>query len=142
MLTEDEFSSVFAGREDELEVKRSCNVVIITPKDGGACPHWRDGGCSIYQRRPIDCRLHPYMMTHIIQRRNSVKITYHNINDCPRRDMLMTEADAGALVKEFGKKAYGEDRTIVAQCESGKVTRLLNRLEESMSDPRFNIHGD
>lgn len=142
MLTEDEYRSVFAAHEGRLEVKRSSNVVIITPKDGGACPQWREGGCSIYQRRPNDCCLHPYMMTHIIQVRGRVKITFYNLNDCPQRDVLMSEAEAGALVTEFGKKAFGEGRTVVAQCEKGRITRLLNRIEESVSHPRFNIHGD
>jgi Fe-S-cluster containining protein len=93
MLTEKEFDSIFKDHEDGLVVKRSNDVVIISPKNGGACPYWKGEGCSIYQQRPIDCRLHPYMITHIIQRKNKVKITFHNLNDCPRRDVLMSEAE-------------------------------------------------
>jgi len=141
MVMEEEFKRVFQEHEDQLVVKRTNNVLFITPKDGGACPHWREEGCGTYLDRPIDCRLHPYMVTHIIERKDHVKFTFHNLSDCPMRDKLIPEEEAGALIVDFGNMLYGGEKSIVAQCEKAAISRLRHRFEDSISRPRYIIGG-
>jgi Fe-S-cluster containining protein len=140
MLTKSEFNKLFKSHEQELLVRQSNKVVVVSSEEGGACPHWGKGGCRIYQDRPIDCRVYPYIMTRVIEKRNKVKIVFHARTDCPQKDRmyaLMSETDASALVREFGKKLYGKDKTIIVQCEKGLVSRLRNRIETAISRRRF-----
>lgn len=142
ILTEDEYESIFEEHKEKLVVTRFDNFLVISLKDGGTCPYWREYGCSIYQDRPIDCRLHPFMMRHFIHGKRAEKIIFNNLNDCPQRDTLMTEAEAGALVVQFGKRIYGEDKVVVAQCERGLVTRLRNDVEAVISRVRSGMVRD
>jgi hypothetical protein len=139
--SEDELRSVFKGLEDKLLIRRSNNVAFVYLKDDGPCPFWKEG-CRIYANRPLDCRLFPYKMTNIIQIGNRIKITFNNLADCPKRDVLMTEADAAMLVVEFGKMVYGQDANIVAQNERTVVLRTLNVLESYLSCPRLVVGGE
>ena len=141
-LTKDEFKEQFKNHEEELLVRQSNKSFIVSPKEGRACPHCEKGVCRIYQDRPIDCRLYPYMMTRVYEKRNNVKIEFITSTICPEKDRmfkLLSETDAGALVMEFGKKVYGEDKTINAQFGEGRVSRLRNRIDGIEASIRFRL---
>jgi Fe-S-cluster containining protein len=132
MLTKEEFYGKFHAIEENLLVKQSNNSFIISPKGGKACPHWEKGGCGIYYDRPIDCRLYPYMIIQIVEKRNKVYITYTSKSLCPlkeRLQILMPKTDACKLVVEFGKKNFGEEKTIISLYEDGLVSSIRNRIE-------------
>lgn len=140
ILAQDEFNKLFKSRSEALSVRRAGKVVIVSAADGGACPYWGKGGCRIYRDRPIDCRIFPYILTRVIERRKSVKIIFHTRTDCPRKDVLyalMPLLQAKALAAEFGQKAYRGDKTINVQCQKGPVSRFLNRIESALSRFRF-----
>ena len=135
MLSEDEFRKHFASHLQELTVRRSRKVVYVSSKSGGSCPHWGVDGCRIYPERPIDCRVFPYIPTHVIEKGKQVKIVYHGRSDCPQKGrlfLLMPEAEVKALLMAFGRKMYGETRTIVVQHEQGIVSRVCNRIEAAI----------
>ncbi len=88
----------------------------------------------------MDCRIFPYIMTRVIEKRNKVKIVFHTRTDCPQKDRiyaLMPEADARALAKEFGKKIFGEDKTGIVEREKGLLSQLRIRIETMISRRRF-----
>jgi Fe-S-cluster containining protein len=135
LLSEEDFRRHFDRHQAELSVRRSGKVVIVSSKGGGPCPHWGKDGCRIYGERPIDCRVFPYIPTHIIDKGNRVKIVYHGRIDCPLKAelfLLMPEAEIKSLLTAFGRKLYGETRTIVVQRENGVITRLFNRIEAAI----------
>jgi len=74
MLSEGEFRKHFASHLQELIVRRSRKVVYVSSKSGGSCPHWGVDGCRIYLERPIDCRVFPYIPTHVIEKEDQIKI--------------------------------------------------------------------
>jgi Fe-S-cluster containining protein len=136
VLSEDEFRSLFKGHRKELSVKRSNKSVIVSSKNGIACPHWGIDGCRIYLDRPIDCRVFPYITTHVIEKRKKVKIVFHSRSDCPQKDrlyLIMPEADIKALLMSFGKNMYGATKTIIVQYEKGVISQLRNRVEAAIS---------
>lgn len=140
ILMQKEFDVLFKSRAEGLLVRQANKVVIVSTKDGGACPHWAKGGCKIYQDRPIDCRIFPYIMTRVIEKKNKVKIIFHTRTDCPQKDkmfVLMPEAAVRALIMEFGKRIYGEDKTIIVECEKGLLSQLRIRIETAISRRRF-----
>jgi Fe-S-cluster containining protein len=135
MLTQDEYDRHFKSYGDGLVLRKSHGVFIVTPSPEGACPHWGNGGCSIYQDRPIDCRLHPFIIRHMIEKRREVKIVFHNRTECPQKASLcamMPESEIRALVAAFGKKVYGENIAIIVHREKGPFSRLRHRLEAAL----------
>jgi|GEM_PF-674436 len=137
MLSRTEYSTHFKSHHRELTVRTSQRVVIVSSKNGGPCPHWGADGCRIYQERPIDCRVFPYTLTHIIEKGKEVKIVFHDRSDCPQKKGLFPlapEAGIIALLTEFGRKMYGVETTIMVQHENGIVSRFFNRID-SLSAP-------
>ena len=138
MLTKGEFEAHFMRHAERLLIRLSDEYVIISSKEGQVCPHLEEGGCRIYHDRPIDCRLYPYVMRFVFKKTKRVKIALHSRSDCPQKEVLLSpEADARALVTEFGKKVYGEDKTIIVQRETGLVSRLQIRIETTINRRRF-----
>ncbi len=135
VLTKDEFEAHFKNHAEELFVRESNKYVIISTKEGRVCPHLaKDGSCRIYKDRPIDCRLYPYVMRFVFEKPRKVKIAFHTQPDCPQGEaLLIPEADAKALITEFGKKVYGEDKTIIVQRQKGLFSRLRIRIEITMN---------
>jgi Fe-S-cluster containining protein len=137
MLTKSEFEKHFKSHAEELFIRLSDNHVVISSKEGRVCPHLEDGGCRIYHDRPIDCRLYPYVMRFVSENAKKVKIAFHTRSDCPQKNArLLPEADARALIMEFGEKVYG-DKAIVVLREKGLLSRLRIRIETTIRRRRF-----
>ena len=138
MLTKDEFEKHFKSHAEKLFIRLNDNHVVISTKEGLACPHLSDSGCRIYQDRPIDCRLFPYVMRFVSRNAKKVKIAFHTRSDCPTKNILLIpEAEARALVMEFGKKVNGADKIIIVQREKGLFSRLRFRIETTVNRRRF-----
>ena len=137
MLTKEEFDKHFKGHTDKLVVRSSRNFVIISSRDGFACPHLDVGGCRIYHERPIDCRLFPHMMSNVFERRNHIKIVFHDRSDCPQKGHLFQPTDeARALVMEFARSVFGTNRPIIVKFEKRRtlITRARNFIDRKLSE--------
>lgn len=133
MLTKKEFEKHFKTYAEDLIIRPSDEFIIISSKEGRVCPYLGDSGCRIYQDRPIDCRLYPYVMRHFFVKGDKVKIVFHSRSGCPQKNSLLLltpEIEARRLITSFGKEVYGEDKTIIVQRQKGPVSRLQNRIEE------------
>ncbi|MCT8337380.1 hypothetical protein FKB36_07695 [Methanoculleus sp. Afa-1] len=124
MLTRDEYETLFKSHEENLLVKQSDDIYVITPRDGAACPHLFQDGCAVYPDRPLDCRLYPYMMTGVARNGDRLKVFLKGSLRCPLAVALMPEAEARALVTEFWRKAAGEGMDIIVRPESELVYQL------------------
>jgi Fe-S-cluster containining protein len=136
VLSAEEFRALFKAHQPGLSIRQANNIMIVSAKEGGACPHWGANGCRIYQHRPIDCRVFPYITAHVIEKRSKVKIVFHSRSDCPLKDQLyrdMPEADIKNLLTELGKSVYGSTKPILVQHERGVISRLRNRIEAAIS---------
>jgi Fe-S-cluster containining protein len=140
-LAEDEFNRLFKQYRQDLSVRRSGRIVRVSANNGN-CPYWQKEGCRIYQERPIDCRIFPYTPMHVIERKGSIKIVFHDRSNCPQKEKLflcMPKSEIRALLVELGKKMYGEAKTITVQHEKGILSRLINRIEAAISRRRFKV---
>jgi len=140
--SEDELRSTFEGHMDKILVRWSNDVAFVYMKDNKPCPFLREGRCTIHETRPLDCRLFPYRMTGIFQRGNKIEISFDNASNCPKRDTLISEAEATEIVVKFGKMVYGEDKIIVPKCRRSLASQWLNLLELRLSRPRFVVGGE
>lgn len=134
-LNEREFNLHFRNHEAQLEVKRSKNIAIVSTKQGGPCPHWGKEGCGIYLDRPTDCRVFPYVTTHVIAKRNKIRITFHNRSDCPKKDslyLLIHEAEIRILLADFVRQTFGGKKPITVLNEDEVASRLRNRIRAAI----------
>ncbi len=133
LITKEEYERLFSHHVGKFSLREAGNYYILSG-EGRDCPYLADGGyCRIHDERPIDCRLYPFIMRHIFERRNGVRIVFHSrAGTCPQKDTLLKmvpEAEARALIMSFARQVYGEDKNIIIQREIGIIARLRNRFE-------------
>ena len=137
MLTKEEFDTHFKGHSDKLVVRSSRNFVVISSRDGFACPHLGVEGCKIYHGRAIDCRLFPYTMSNVFEKRKYIRIVFHNRSDCPQKSHLLQPVDeARALVMEFARAVFGTDKPIIVTFEKNRTffSRARNFIDRKLSE--------
>lgn len=132
LLAEQEYKDNFENHEAKLDVSWSNKFAVVSVKPGESCPHWGTDGCGIYQDRPIDCRVFPYVTSQILENRHKIKITFHNRSDCPIKErlyLLTPEAEVRSLLTALGIKIYGAKRRIIVRHEDEIAAKLLNRIK-------------
>lgn len=129
LLTKDEYETLFKEHKQNLNVREEDQFIVISSQEGNMCAHFADGTCTIYHDRPIDCRLYPHQMRLAYETTDKVKFILHYRSDCPRKaELLIPEAEARTLVRNFGRKAYGDKKIIVQNCDN-IVARLGVKIE-------------
>ena len=129
MLSKEEYETYFKEHEQNFLVRSEDKIVFLTAKEGIICPYFENEGCKIYDERPIDCRLYPYQMRLAYETKEKIKFILHSRSDCPRKaNLLLPEAEAKALIMDFGKKVYGDKKIIVQNCDN-LFARLTNKIE-------------
>ena len=117
-LTEPEFNELFAPYRNLLTIRLNGPVYEISVKNGGSCPHWKNG-CTVYSKRAVECRLFPYTMNQIKISRGKVDISYHSRTNCPfKKQLLMPRSEAEILISSFAEEAFGKGASIKIQYES------------------------
>jgi len=107
-VTQWEFDRCFAQHADLLDIAREGPVFVLTPKGGQPCPNWKDGGCSVYDIRPRECRLFRFTLCVRSSSPGAVSLGYHCDTQCRFNDRLRgTEEVAASAVAEFGREAFG-----------------------------------
>lgn len=127
-LSKEEFDAHFKNREQDLNVRVEDKITIISSKEGLLCPNLGDKGCRVYLERPIDCRLYPYQMLPVYETGRIVKFLLYMESACVEgKTFSIPEAEARALVHEFGKKVYGDKMIIVQVYRNEFLAKLGNK---------------
>lgn len=127
-LTAIEYERCFARHADSLTIEREGPVFVVSPRDGGPCPNWRDGSCTVYDARPRECRLFPHTLYVRQHRPALVTLRHHSDTRCPLKNELLTDADtASAEVLSFAREAFGTEIAIEVAPETAGE-RLVRRL--------------
>lgn len=107
-LTEIEFDRCFARHATALVIEREGPLYVVSQRGGEACPNWHDGGCSVYDDRPRECRLFPFTMYSDVKADSSVTLRVHSDTRCPLKSDLLGDRElALQLVRRFAEEAYG-----------------------------------
>ena len=143
MLTKAEYAKHFSGHLETLILRKSGNFVVISSKDGFVCPHLTSQGCGIYLERPIDCRLFPYTMSNIFEKRKNISIVFHSRADCSQiKSLLGPEDEARRLIMEFARSVFGSARPIGIHYEKRKtLLSILRKFIDRRLSRRYNNAG-
>ena len=122
-LTKGEFESHFKKHSDRLSVVKYKKTFIVSALKNLSCPHWELGGCLIYHGRPVDCRLYPYEITKISEKKRTVEVRFGANPGCPMpADLLMPVEQAKKLIQGFCRNVYGPQgkQIVVTHLENPK----------------------
>jgi len=108
-VSPDEDERHFAAHAARLDVTRDGPVVRVSTQDGGPCPNLIEGRCTVYDTRPLECRLFPHTLYVRRATPGHVSLGYHSDTRCPSKAALLASDDeARAMVTAFGRQAFGD----------------------------------
>ena len=122
-LSKREFEKHFKKYSDRLSIIKYYKMFIVYPRNNLPCPYWdKESGCTIYEERPIDCRLYPYDLHQLIEKKGIIEISFYDQTDCPQKENLFIPVDeAKELMKTLAREVYGEDKPITIQFNPGET---------------------
>lgn len=137
-LTKAEYDLCFADHAEsgKVEVSREGPIYIINPDEKQKCPNWKGEGCSVYQDRPLECRLFPHTLYVKEQTPEKIEVRFHAVHSCPLvGDLRMKEDVAEAMVSEFCSQAFDSSTHVVVKPESNfeEHRRKISMLREKVS---------
>jgi Fe-S-cluster containining protein len=135
-LAKEEFEKYFRYYSNELSIAEDNKVFIVSSHNNGPCPYWEKSGCRIYNERPFDCRVYPYEIIGVVERKKIIEITFRDSPCCPQREHLsMPIEEAQALMKIFGQTVYGQGKPIIIKyVQKGKDRAEIFSLFESLME--------
>lgn len=122
-LSPQEYEANFAHHAAALEIVRDGPQYRVTAK-AGPCPNWKDQ-CTVYDTRPMECRLFPMTVSHVVEMGGHVIALAHDRTGCPQQQTLRPDNEtAKAMIDGFLQDAYGGDKHRTILIDEG-VSRLL-----------------
>ena len=134
-LTPNEFDRCFKQHAAEIVVEREGPLLVVSQRDGAACPNWQEGGCAVYDTRPRECALFPHTLYVWQQQPDAVSVRVHSDTRCPLKTQLMgTRQAAKQLAREFAADAFGDHVRVQVEHETltqslyRRLRHLINRI--------------
>lgn len=107
-LSPAEYERHFAHHAEAMEISRAGPAYRVTAK-AGKCPNWV-GHCTVYETKPMECRLYPYTVSHLAAVGGTVQAVVHNRTGCPQKAQLTpSRAEAEAMVVGYIVETFGPD---------------------------------
>jgi Fe-S-cluster containining protein len=124
-VTREEYETAFSGRDGNLAVTDMGAFLQVSAGGDGACPNFIDRKCSIYEKRPVECRLYPYSIYAVLDHDDHIRAYVHGGTEtCPfKYQLLPSENEIRALMDRFLDAAF---------------PRWLRRLVIELN-PNFNV---
>ncbi|NQU29261.1 MAG: YkgJ family cysteine cluster protein [Anaerolineae bacterium] len=124
-LSEKEYKEHFDIHLEKLVVKQVGRLYSVSGKDGASCPNWIGEQCSVYETRPMECRLFPFTLGKVAHINDRVDISYHSRTQCPEKKiLLMSQVDAHEMISTFAEDVFSDVDKINIEHE-----RLFTRLK-------------
>jgi Fe-S-cluster containining protein len=132
-LSPSEYKRIYEPFRDRLKTERKGALYELSMQAGLHCPHLNEKNeCTIYDARPVECRIFPYTVNQAYKAGPLVLFTYHGKTPCPRKkELFPAHAEARRLVRSLAHDTYGSGKIYLACYESllyrafGKLTRIL-----------------
>jgi len=134
-LSKAEFERNFLHHSESLLIKEYRGIYVVSER-GNGCPNLRGNRCTVYEIRPIECRLFPYTIGNSMRIGRLVVMTYHHRTRCPQKHRLLApRTEVVDMLVCFAKDAFGRDVrvVIVPDIVPLRFARLLKRLRHKIA---------
>ena len=129
-LSPAEYQRVYEPFRDRFEFERKGAIYELSMHADQNCPHWTEEvNCTMYETRPVECRLFPYTVNQTYHTGPLALFTYHGKTPCPRKEngLFVPHAEARRLVRALARDAYPSAKIVLA-CYEGPVYRAFSKL--------------
>ena len=116
-----EYEKNFKKHASSLKTVKYNKMVIVFPKHSQPCPYWNGSGCSIYDDRPVDCRLYPFELHRLVEKKHNIEAVFYDQSDCPHKEALFIPVEeAKELITALARDVYGTGKPVEIKYEPGK----------------------
>lgn len=111
VMSQDEYDRLFAKFDGRFELEQLGRFVKIADKSGQGCPYFEQGtGCTIYEDRPLDCRLFPFSLDHVRGGENEpMRASAHRRVGCPHSEEFPIDQAEIACVTDRMARSVGHN---------------------------------
>ena len=127
-LTKSEYMQHFVQHQGTILMQNCSETYLVSSTEGQTCPNLSNESCTIYNDRPVECRIFPYTLGRIHKEKLHVAINYHDRTHCPhKRDLLISDKEVKKLILSFAHEAFGNKYTIEVKRET-ILAKWINKL--------------
>ncbi len=128
-----EYDRHFAAHAAVLDVEERGATRVVSAR-GQPCPNWA-GGCTVYETRPMECRLFPHSLRATFETPASVTLAVHDRTRCPAKSALLAPRPVShALVAEWAKETWpGRRVRVFFDRGAGRLETFARRVGRKLS---------
>jgi len=134
-LSKAEFERNFLRHRESLLIKEHSGIYEVSGRRNG-CPNWGGKRCTVYETRPIECRLFPYTIGDAMRIGRFVVLTYHQRTRCPQKHRLLApRMEVADMLVSFTEDVFGRDVRVVIVLDIFplRLARFLRRLPHKIA---------
>ena len=134
-LSKAEFERNFLRHHESLLVKEHSGIYEVAGRRN-VCPNWGGNRCTVYETRPIECRIFPYTIGDVVRIGRLVVLTYHHRTRCPQKlRLLAPRTEVVDMLVSFAHDAFGRDLRVlvVPDIFPFRFASLLRRVPRKMA---------
>ncbi len=128
-LSPPEYQQIYERFSDRFTVERKGLLYELSVHKEYNCPHLNDQRlCTIYDRRPVECRIFPYTVNQTYHLGPLVLFTYHGKTPCLRKkELFPSHRETRRQVHRLARDTYGSVKICLVCCE-GPAYRAVSKL--------------
>ena len=128
-LSPPEYQQIYERFSDRFTVERKGLLYELSMRPEYNCPHLNGQMlCTIYDSRPVECRIFPYTVNRTYHLGPLVLFTYHGQTPCLRKkELFPSHREARRQIRRLARDTYGSGKICLACCE-GLVYRAVSKL--------------
>jgi len=129
-----EYQKIYERFSDRFTVERKGLLYELSMRPEYNCPHLNEQMlCTIYDSRPVECRIFPYTVNQTYQTGPVVLFTYHGNTPCSRKkELFPSHRETRRQILRLARDTYGSGKICLVCCE-GLVYRAVSKLTRLLS---------
>lgn len=109
LVSQEEYDRLYARFDGRFRIERVGRFLKLYDVSGEGCPYFEQGtGCTVYDQRPLDCRLFPFSLDHMREDSGGcLKASVNTRVGCPHAHEFPVDKPAIAALSADMARAVG-----------------------------------